>query len=68
VNKDVFAGICRVKQYLKRDNGLPDIYVFDTCKNMIEEFCTYFWADGDAPVKRDNHCMDEFGYQIKYNK
>lgn len=64
VNKDVFAGICRVKEYLKRGNGMPDIYVFDTCKNMIEEFLTYHWADGDSPVKRDDHCMDELRYYI----
>lgn len=64
VNKDVFAGICRVKEYLKRGNGLPDIYIFDTCVNMIAEFTGYFWADGDAPVKRDDHCMDELRYYV----
>ena len=64
VNKDVFAGICRVKEYLKRGNGLPDIYIFDTCKNMISEFTGYFWADGDSPVKRDDHCMDELRYYV----
>ncbi len=64
VDKDVFAGICRVKEYLKRDNGLPGLYVFDTCKNMIEEFSTYHWADGDSPVKRDDHCMDELRYFV----
>lgn len=64
VNKDVFTGICRVKEYLKRDNGLPDIFVFDTCTNMIAEFNGYFWADGDAPVKRDDHCMDELRYYV----
>ena len=64
VDKDVFAGICRVKEYLKRGNGLPDIYVFDTCKNMISEFFTYSWADGDSPVKKDDHCMDELRYFV----
>lgn len=64
VNKDVFAGICRVKEYLKRDNGRPDIFIFDTCRNMIEEFLTYSWADGDSPKKVDDHCMDELRYFI----
>lgn len=64
VNKDVFSGICRVKEYLKRDNGLPDIYIFDTCKNMIEEFGSYFWGEGDSPIKRDDHCMDELRYFV----
>lgn len=64
VNKDVFSGICRVKEYLKRGNGLPDIYIFDSCKNMIAEFTGYFWADGDSPVKKDDHCMDELRYYV----
>lgn len=64
VNKDVFAGICRVKEYLKLGNGRADIYIFDTCKNMIEEFLTYSWAAGDSPKKVDDHCMDELRYYI----
>ena len=64
VNKDVFAGICRVKEYLKRGNGRGDIYIFDTCKNMTEEFLTYSWAGGDSPKKTDDHCMDELRYYI----
>ena len=64
VDKDVFAGICRVKEYLKRGNGKADIYIFDTCRNMIEEFLTYSWAAGDIPKKVDDHCMDELRYYI----
>ena len=64
MNKDVFAGICRVKEYLKQGNGYPNIYVFDTCVNMIAEFTGYFWADGDSPVKKDDHCMDELRYYV----
>ncbi len=64
VNKDVFAGISRVKRFLKRGNGEPDIYIFNTCVNMIEEFKGYFWAGGDTPVKRDDHCMDELRYYV----
>ncbi|MGN0804188.1 MAG: terminase large subunit domain-containing protein [Candidatus Coproplasma sp.] len=64
VDKDVFAGICRVKEYLKRDNMRPTLYIFDTCKNMIDEFTRYYWAEGDRPVKRDDHCMDELRYFI----
>ncbi len=64
VNKDVFSGISRVKSYLCRGNGAPDIYVFSTCVNMIEEFRGYSWGAGDAPVKRDDHCMDELRYYV----
>lgn len=64
VNKDVFAGICRVKQFLKRGNGVGDLYIFDTCVHMIGEFAGYLWGEGDSPVKRDDHCMDELRYYV----
>jgi hypothetical protein len=64
VNKDVFAGICRVKEYLRRGNGTGNLYIFDGCKNMIEEFMGYSWSDGDNPIKKDDHCMDELRYYI----
>lgn len=64
VDKDVFSGISRVKSYLKRGNGEGDIYIFSNCVNMIDEFKSYMWADGDTPVKRDDHCMDELRYYI----
>ena len=64
VDKDVFTGIARVKSFLKNGNGEGNIYIFSTCVNMIEEFKTYCWADGDTPVKRDDHCMDELRYYV----
>ena len=64
VDKDVFSGIARVKSCLCRGNGEPDLYIFEGCLNMIEEFKTYCWADGDAPLKRDDHCMDELRYYL----
>ncbi len=64
VNKDVFSGITRVKSFLKRGNGEADLYIFDRCVNMIREFKSYFWAEGDRPVKRGDHCMDELRYFI----
>ena len=62
VEKDLFSGIERVKSYLNRENGLPDLYLFSGCVNMIREFKSYFWGSGDAPVKRDDHAMDELRY------
>ena len=64
VNKDVFSGIARVKSYLAQNNGWPNIYIFKTCPNMISEFKGYCWGEGDSPVKRDDHCMDELRYFI----
>ncbi len=64
VNKDVFSGIARVKSYLKRGNGEGNLYIFSTCVNMIDEFKSYGWAEGDTPLKRDDHCMDELRYYL----
>lgn len=64
VNKDIFAGISRVKGFLKQGNGEANLYIFSSCVNMIDEFKRYFWSAGDTPVKRDDHCMDELRYYV----
>ena len=64
VNKDLFSGISQVKSYLKRDNNLPDLYIFSNCVNMIREFKSYFWGSDESPVKRDDHAMDELRYYL----
>ena len=66
VNKDLFSGIARVKQYLKPASGAPKLYVFKTCVNLIRELKSYRWGagDGDAPKKFDDHALDELRYYI----
>ena len=64
VNKDIFAGVSRVKAFLKQSNGEGNLYIFSNCVNMIAEFKGYFWSENDVPVKRDDHCMDELRYYI----
>ena len=64
VNKDLFSGINRVKSYLKPVEGKPKLYIFKNCVNMIREIKGYFWGNDDAPVKRDDHAMDELRYYI----
>lgn len=63
VNKNVFAGICRVKQLLKGADG-GRLYVFASCENFIREMKGYRWSDGDSPVKKDDHAMDELRYYV----
>jgi len=64
VNKDVFSGIARVKSYLRNANGISKLFIFKNCVNMIREIKSYFWGEGDKPIKRDDHCMDELRYYI----
>ncbi len=64
VNKDLFAGISRVKQYLKVVDGKPKIYIFRNCVNLIRELKSYWWGEGDNPKKTDDHALDELRYYL----
>ena len=64
VNKDLFSGIARVKSYLKQGNGLPNLYVFKNCVNLIRELKGYYWGSGDTPRKEDDHALDEMRYYL----
>ncbi len=64
VEKDLFSGIARVKSYLSRKNGLPNLYIFNTCPHLIRELKSYFWGSGDLPKKVDDHCLDELRYYL----
>lgn len=74
---DVNLGIQRVKSYLKIQpkTSKPLFYVFSTCVNTIEEFCSYQWeelgsssigrkAESEKPRKLNDHAMDETRYMI----
>lgn len=60
VNKDLFSGIAKVKEYFKNDR----LFIFKNCVNLIRELKSYRWGKGDNPVKRDDHCVDELRYFI----
>lgn len=60
VDKDLFSGIARVKSYLNEKNGLPSLYIFSSCVNLIRELKSYFWGSGDVPKKTDDHALDAF--------
>lgn len=64
VNKDLFSGINRVKSYFRNSEGVRKLFIFKTCVNMIREIKGYFWGQADAPVKKDDHAMDELRYYI----
>ena len=62
VNKDLFSGISRVRRLFAERP--PAIYVFSDCPMMIKELKGYWWGNGDTPVKRNDHAMDELRYFI----
>jgi hypothetical protein len=64
VNKELFSGIQRVKEYLKINDGKPKLYVFKNCTNLIRELKTYRWGSGETPKKTDDHALDELRYYL----
>ncbi len=64
VEKDLFAGIARVKSYLNHKNGLPNLYIFRGCAHLIRELKGYYWGSGDTPRKADDHSLDEMRYYL----
>lgn len=62
VEKDLFSGIAQVKSYLNQKNGLPNIYIFKTCVELIGELKSYYWGSGDTPRKARDHGLDEMRY------
>lgn len=64
VNKDLFSGISTVKRYLKVQDGKAKLYIFRNCVNLIREIKNYRWGKEDAPVKEDDHALDELRYYL----
>ena len=62
--KDVLSGISKVKTYLKNVEGKTKLYIFSCCTNLIREIKTYRWNGHDAPIKKDDHALDELRYYI----
>lgn len=76
-NNEKAAGIEKVKQYLKVDKktGKPRVFIFNTCRNLIDELITYRYAemapsrigkvnDKEEPMKYNDHACDAFRYLI----
>lgn len=64
VDKSLFAGINRVKNYLAGEDGKPKLYIFSTCRNLIREFKAYRYGADDTPIKRDDHGLDALRYYL----
>ena len=64
VDKDMFTGISTVKSYLKTADGSTRLFIFKNCVNLIREIKNYWWGDGDLPIKKDDHALDELRYYL----
>ena len=64
VNKNMWTGIQRVKQYLTKKTDMPRLFIFRSCPEMIREIKGYRYSSADRPEKHDDHAMDELRYYI----
>lgn len=63
VNKELYAGINKVKSMLKNRK----LFIFKNCTELIREIKGYWWGDKDRPIKKDDHALDELRYYIMSN-
>ena len=70
--KEVNAGIEYVRgKMIVQGDGKPQIFIFDTCVNLIREILGYRYPDGgsvrspsDEPMKVDDHAVDALRYAL----
>lgn len=71
-NKSILQGIeyLRSLMLLKSDDR-PQLYIFNTCKNLIKEIQGYRWPEGttgknarEVPIDKDDHLCDAMRYAI----
>lgn len=63
VNKSLL-GLQMVRKYICDANGVRKLFIFKNCINMIREIKSYSWGSDEAPIKKDDHAMDELRYYI----
>lgn len=61
-NNDIESGIGAVKEALANNR----LFIKPECKYTLKEIQSYIWDDGkDAPIKKNDHCMDAMRYLLK---
>lgn len=70
-NNEVRAGINRVQEYIKLQNGMPLLQILKRCVHLRTELQTYRWKDirvgakqdaPEKPLKKDDHLVDALRY------
>ncbi|MDD2226965.1 MAG: terminase family protein [Clostridia bacterium] len=64
VNKDLFSGINKVKWFLKDVENKTRLFIFKSCVNLIREIKGYSWGNGEKPMKKNDHALDELRYYL----
>lgn len=54
-SKDMNSGILAVKEALKTRNGLPSLFIWNTCPRHLFEFTHYIWDDWKSDLKTEKN-------------
>jgi len=64
VKKCVGEGVHHIKSLLRNVQGERRLFIFRTCQTLLREMRGYYWGEGEAPVKKDDHCLDALRYVL----
>ena len=73
-SRDLSGGILQVRRALMSPNGLPSLFVFDTCERTHYEFTRYVWdewrTDGrtekQKPRDKDDHLLENIRRLVQF--
>jgi len=57
-SKDKDSGTKNLQTWLKGVNGLPTLYIFDTCERFQYEVLRWVYDDNGKPIKENDHFME----------
>lgn len=68
-SKDKDSGVKNLQTRLKGVNGLPTLYVFNTCERFLYEVNRWVWDENGKPVKENDHmCENAYRFTLTGTK
>jgi hypothetical protein len=68
-SKDKDSGVKNLQSMLRGPNGLPTLYIFDTCDRFLYEVNRWVFDDEGKPIKENDHSMENaYRYSLVGNK
>jgi len=59
-SKDKESGIKNIGTWLSGPNGMPTVYIFDTCERHFFEVRRWVFDDDGKPIKENDHFMENW--------
>ena len=64
VNKNLAAGLIKIKSLFGSADGRRSLFVFKNCVHLLDELRGYYWGDGEQPKKLNDHTIDALRYAV----